>query len=58
MRVWVAGSAEPTTWLRSASDSTAGLQGQGAVGFYTYLSGSATTTPTVVRFDDLEARRL
>jgi hypothetical protein len=56
-RVWVAGTAEPTTWLQSATDSTAALQAAGAVGLTDLVSGTATEAP-VVRHDDLTATRL
>ena len=52
MKVWPAGSAEPSTWTVTATDSTAGYQVAGSVGFSPYLSGSATST-VVVRYDDL-----
>jgi hypothetical protein len=50
--VWVAGQTEPASWSVSATDSTAGLQDVGSVGFSPYLSGSATAT-LVIRYDDL-----
>ena len=53
-RVWLAGTAEPSTWLQTATDSTAALQGAGSVGFIAYVSGSATA-PAVVRLDELAA---
>ena len=56
-RVWVKGQTEPTTWQRSVSDSTAGLQSAGAIGEVVYLSSSATAA-VVVRFDDLTASQL
>jgi hypothetical protein len=52
-RVWVHGTTEPTTWQRSVTDSTAGLQEAGTVGLYAYLSASSTVTPVVFRVDDL-----
>jgi hypothetical protein len=52
-RVWKAGTTEPTTWQKTASDSTAGLQVPGGVGLYFYLSGSATNAPITVSVDDL-----
>jgi PKD repeat protein len=56
-RAWLAGATEPATWLQTATDSTAGLQATGAVGFVTYVSGSATA-PAVVRYDNLTAKAL
>jgi PKD repeat protein len=57
-RVWAHGSAEPSTWQQSVTDSTAGLQESGGIGVYAYLSGSATVTPIMIRFDDLTATTL
>jgi hypothetical protein len=50
LKVWPDGAPEPTTWLRSATDSFAGLQAPGAVGIRTYLSGSATVFPITANF--------
>ena len=36
----------------TATDTTAALQNPGAVGLYTYLSGSATNLPFVVSYDN------
>jgi PKD repeat protein len=55
-KVWPSGTTEPTAWQRTATDSSAGLQAAGAVGLTTYLSGSATNAPVVLRMDDLSAR--
>ncbi|HET9657908.1 MAG TPA: LamG-like jellyroll fold domain-containing protein [Kineosporiaceae bacterium] len=54
-RVWPHGTTEPSAWQQSVTDSTAGLQESGSVGVYGYLSGTASVTPVVVRFDDLRA---
>jgi hypothetical protein len=43
-KVWKAGTPEPTTWLRSATDTTAGLQTAGRVGVGAYLSSTATSS--------------
>jgi hypothetical protein len=56
LKVWPSGTAEPSAWQRTATDSSAGLQAAGAVGLTTYLSGSATNAPVVLRMDDLSAR--
>lgn len=56
-RVWLDGATEPTTWLQTVTDSTAGLQGAGWVGLVTYVSGTATS-PAAVRFDDLSGSSL
>ena len=52
MRAWVDGSAEPSTWAYTVTDSTAGFQTAGAVGIQGRLSSSATSIPTVFSFDD------
>jgi hypothetical protein len=53
-KVWVEGTAEPATWVRTVTDSTSGLQTAGGVGYIAYQSGSATAVLTA-RFDDLTA---
>ncbi|RWZ50892.1 PKD domain-containing protein [Labedella phragmitis] len=54
-KVWVAGQTEPASWQLSTTDSTAGLQSAGQIGATGYVSGSTTTGPIAVRFDDLTA---
>ena len=44
IKVWT-GATEPSAWLLSRTDSTAALQTAGSVGFYDYVSGSATNAP-------------
>ena len=56
-RAWLAGTAEPTTWQASATDSTAGLQGSGSVGLRTYLSSTTANGPITGVFDDLAVTR-
>jgi PKD repeat protein len=56
LKVWSAGASEPTAWQTSATDTTAALQGAGAIGLSGYLSGSVTNAPVVLRLDDLGAR--
>jgi len=56
-RVWLDGTSEPSTWLQTATDSTAGLQTVGSVGLLAYVSGSATA-PAVLHFDNFSAVRL
>jgi hypothetical protein len=51
--VWEQGTPEPASWLRSATDSTADMQAPGAIGFYTYLSSSASNGPIVTSIHDL-----
>ena len=48
MKAWVSTDPEPTSWLLSTTDTTAALQGAGAVGLVTYLSQSSTATPVVL----------
>jgi PKD repeat protein len=55
-KVWAAGSAEPSTWQATATDSTAALQAAGGVGVTAYLSSSATNAPVTVRLSGLSAR--
>lgn len=54
-KIWKVGSAEPSTWTASITDSTASLQDTGSIGLDAYLSGSATNAPVMVSFDDLWA---
>ncbi|MBO3086541.1 LamG domain-containing protein [Cellulomonas fengjieae] len=57
-RVWLDGTAEPTTWQVTSTDSTAELQDAGAIGIDTSLSGSATNAPVVISLDNLYAGRI
>jgi PKD repeat protein len=50
-KVWAVGSAEPTAWTASVTDSTSGLQAAGNIGLGSYLSGSATNAPVFTAFD-------
>ena len=54
-KVWKAGTAEPTDWRLTATDSTPELQDAGGVGYALYLAGNVTTGANVVRLDDLWA---
>ena len=54
-KVWKVGTAEPSAWTASVTDSSATLQAAGAIGLGTYLSGSATNAPVVASFDDFWA---
>ena len=47
LKVWANGSAEPTAWAATVTDSSAALQFAGSVGLRSYLSGSATNPPVV-----------
>jgi PKD repeat protein len=51
-RAWKAGTPEPTTWQRSITDTTSGLQTAGSVGVNSYVSGSATA-PLTIKLDEL-----
>ena len=55
-KVRPASGTEPPDWLVSATDSTAGLQGPGAIALTSYLSSNATNAPAVARISDLAAR--
>jgi hypothetical protein len=53
--VWRTGTAEPTTWTVTTTNSQAELQAAGGIGVKSYLSSSATNAPIVSRFDNLAA---
>lgn len=55
--VWAAGTAEPATPTLTRTDTTAALQAPGAVGLFTYLSGSASA-PVEVRVAEFTAREI
>ncbi|MCW2531054.1 MAG: putative sortase-sorted surface protein [Blastococcus sp.] len=50
-KVWQASASEPTAWTRTATDATAGWQGEGGVGLGAYLSRSSVALN--VRVDDV-----
>lgn len=52
-KVWKSGTAEPTAWTLTTTDTRAALQTAGHIGVATYLSGSATNAPLAVLVDDL-----
>ena len=54
-KAWRTGTAEPGAWTTTTTDTTVGLQGNGSVGVYSYLSGSATNAPVTLAFDNLAA---
>ena len=54
-KAWSAAAAEPTTWLVTATDTSAPLQTAGGLGVVTYLSSTATNAPISVRVDDVTA---
>ena len=51
-KFWRVGTAEPTSWQVSTTDSTAVLQASGGIGISSYLSSSANTGITL-SVDDL-----
>lgn len=53
LKVWKAGTPEPSAWQRTAMDATAGLQAAGGIGLRTYLSSTATNAPVTASIDDL-----
>ncbi|OFI38958.1 hypothetical protein BIU82_16780 [Arthrobacter sp. SW1] len=54
-KVWRAGTAEPAAWQLTVNDSTDALEVPGGVGLVSYLSGSSTNVPVVLRYDGLNA---
>ena len=52
-KVWKEGTPEPANWLRSVTDTTAGLQAAGSVGVSSYISKSAASAPIALKIDDL-----
>jgi hypothetical protein len=56
-KVWRRGDPEPSGWLVSTTDATAGLQQSGAVGVQSYLTGTATNAPISAAFDDVRVHR-
>lgn len=57
-RAWKAGTEEPTTWIATATDSTAALQANGSLAFYPYLSSSTTNAPVTYTVDNLSVTPL
>ncbi len=57
MRVWKVGTPEPTSWLLTATDSSAALQTAGSVGLSSYIPASITNVPLLVAYDDLQVAR-
>lgn len=53
LKVWKAGTPEPSAWQRTATDATVGLQASGGIGVRAYLSSTSTNAPVTVSFDDL-----
>jgi hypothetical protein len=53
-RVWFDGNTEPSTWHVTSADSTAGFQGAGAVGMWSFTSGTSSAG-SVINWDNFEA---
>ncbi len=54
-KVWKPGATEPA-WQVNATDSEASLQGAGAVGVKTYLSGTSTNAAVTASLDNLTVK--
>jgi CSLREA domain-containing protein len=55
VRVWRAGTAEPTTWMQTLTNSAAALQSGGSVSLGARRSLTESGGPVLVSFDDLVA---
>lgn len=55
LKAWKIGTAEPTVWNTTTTDTTAALQAPGQVGLGVYLGGGVTNTPFQTRFDNFWA---
>lgn len=53
VKAWKVGTAEPGAFTLTRTDSTASLQGAGALSIQAYLSSSSTNAPVVGIFDNL-----
>jgi PKD repeat protein len=51
--VWKATDSEPATWQLTTNDNTGPIAGPATVGVIGYLSGSATNTPSIIKYDNL-----
>jgi hypothetical protein len=56
-KVWKASGTEPASWQRTVTGNTAGPQAAGGLGLWTYLSGSSTSAPVAMSFDNLTATK-
>lgn len=54
-KMWETGSVEPTQPQVGVTDNTAVLQGPGAIGLETYMSGSVTNAPLTLRYYSIRA---
>lgn len=55
-KLWLTGVAEPG-WMLTATDTTAALQNAAAVGFYSYLTSSATNAPIRLQVQSFGAQQ-
>ncbi len=54
IKAWLASQTEPTAWNVTTTDSTAVNQVSGAIGVYTFIPSTYTST-VQFQFDDLNA---
>ena len=52
VRAWADGSAEPSTWQYTATNSAAALQVAGSLGLRVYMASGVTNAPVLFSFDD------
>ena len=55
MKVWAVGSAYPSNWQITGTDTTSGMQVSGSVGIAGYLPGNATVSPVALRVSSFAA---
>ena len=58
VRAWPDGSAEPTIWQYTGSNSAPALQAPGGVGLRSYISSGTTNGPVTFTFDDFQVTGL
>lgn len=56
VKVWAAGTDEPTAWWVTGTDTTAALQSAGQIAVSSYVAGTATNGPVVVSVYELSAK--
>ncbi len=54
VKAWANGSLQPAAWNYTSTNSAAGLQSPGSLGFRSYI-GAASNSPVVVGFDEFRA---
>ncbi|QIK84194.1 PKD domain-containing protein [Sanguibacter sp. HDW7] len=57
-KAWVDGTAEPTAWRATVTDSTADLQSAGGIGLQAYVGGAAGAPTVTVAWDDLVVKEV